>query len=372
MARPIWLEEEPWLQELLAWFLNRTDGPRERDITRRIKQATVPALFHFDEDTRYRWQLVERLATEFRIFSIRYDPRVDRFREHYENAQLRFNPEAEALLREWLDRPRIDPVRAEWVQALEQLGGVFSDGGAALLSTLPTAPGLSATELATAFAAIDQSIDRGLSLRELSARCFRGDSKFLDQREELLIRLFGERAATILPRPLLLTAWAPPEFRQLLIIENQDSFLRLADQPPPASALLYSGGFRASASRLRSEQTRFAFLPGSDPAHFQERWLDQQLPTYFWGDLDFAGMAILAALRQSLPQLRAWQAGYQPMLQQLLDGGGHTAQQADKSGQTDPGMTGCDYADQRLLPTLRTTGRSLDQEAISPGHIPRN
>jgi hypothetical protein len=66
---PGWLAEERWLLELLGWFLNRLDEPRERDVTRRIKKSTVPALFRFSEDTRYRWQLIERLAAEFGLFT---------------------------------------------------------------------------------------------------------------------------------------------------------------------------------------------------------------------------------------------------------------------------------------------------------------
>src|SRR5690606_8148513 len=121
-------------------------------------------------------------------------------------------------------------------------------------------------------------------------------------RQELLNKLFAERATLIQPRPLLLTAWAPAGFSQLLIVENQDSFLRLVESPPAGYALLYSGGFRASADRLTSEHTRFAFLPGSDASEFEQQWRSGALPMYFWGDLDFAGMGILKALRSTLPQ----------------------------------------------------------------------
>lgn len=369
MEKPIWLEEEPWLRELLEWFVVRLDSPRSRDITRRINESSVRALYRFGENTRYRWQLLESLARDYGIFSIQLDTRNSSLHaERYDNAQLRLNPDAENLLREWLDRPRIDPLRQAWLTALAHHPNTFIDGGTALLNALPTVPGLSPSELAAAFASINEILTQGqpLTLRELSARCFFGDSKFLDPRQELLGRLFGERIQAILPRPLLLTAWAPSDFSQLLIVENQDSFLRLADHPPLHCALLFSSGFRASAARLRSEHTRFAFLPGSDARCFQDRWLDPSLAAYFWGDLDFAGMGILATLRQSLPQLSAWRPGYQPMLEIIQAGGGHRAEQARKSGQTDPGQSGCVYADHTLLPALRDTGRFLDQENITP------
>ena len=365
MIAPVWLQEEPWLQSWLEWFAVRLDIDRSNALTRRVKKSTIPELYQFGEDTPYRWQLLERLASEYGIFEIIYDRKLERHQERYENAQFRFRPESEDLLREWLNRPRIDPTSEAWKLAIEQYAGCFADQGAALLNTRPTATGLSPAELVAGFAAVADHLDQQLTLREISARCFRGDSKFLDQRQELLIKLFGERASLIQPRPLLLTAWAPAGFTQLLIVENQDSFLRLVDNPPAGYALLYSGGFRASADRLTSEHTRFAFLPGSDANGFEQQWRSGTLPMYFWGDLDFAGMGILKALRSTLPQLTAWQSGYAPMVAMLEQGGGHPYEQAGKSGQSDPGATGCAYADTILLPMLSDTNLGVDQETIS-------
>jgi len=61
--------------------------------------------------------------------------------------------------------------------------------------------------------------------------------------------------------------------------------------------------------------------------------------------------------------MEAWQPGYTAMLERLPDG--HPAKDAGKQDQLDPGETGCRYADERLLPALRRTGRFLDQEAIN-------
>lgn len=364
MTAPLWLQEEPWLQRWLGWFVDRLSTERTQAITRRVKPSTLPALYEFGEDTRYRWQLLERLASEHGVFEIVYDRKLTPHQPPYENAQFRLRPESEPLLREWLDRPLIDPIAEAWQQAVVQHASCFADQGAALLNTRPTATGLTPAELVAGFAAVANHLDQSLTLREISARCFRGDSKFLDQRLDMLQKLFGEQAASIQPRPLLLTAWAPEGFTQLLIVENQDSFLRLVDNPPEGYALLYSGGFRASADRLTSEHTRFAFLPGSDASEFEQRWRSGTLPIYFWGDLDFAGMGILRALRSTLPQLAAWQPGYAPMVAILEQGGGHAYEQTGKSGQTDPGATGCAYADTILLPMLRIKNRGVDQESI--------
>jgi len=375
MTPPIWLKDEPWLAKWLGWFLDKLDNrdgePSQRAITRRIKKSTLPVLYDFNEDTQSRWQLLQQIAREHDIFKIVLDKKRSAFQEPYENAQCRLNPDCEALLRDWLNRPKQDPVALAWQQAINEHTATFSDNGDALLNQRPQIPGLTPAEIVSAFASVSQYLDQNLTLREIAARSFRGDSKALDNRLELLTKLYGDNANGIQPRPLLLTAWAPPGFTKLLIVENQDSFLRLVENPPKDYALLYSGGFRASATRLNSAHTRFAFLPGSDPDKFKALFinmgLDKQTECHFWGDLDFAGMGILKALRNSLPNLQAWQPGYQPMLAILNTGGGHTPQQTSKQNQTDPGTTGCPYTDTTLLPALREQGKSLDQEAI---HIP--
>lgn len=370
MTAPVWLRDEPWLQAWLGWFLDRLDNareaPRNRAITRRIKKSALPALYEFGEDTKGRWQLLEKLATEYGIFEIRYAKNLAPYQEHYENAQFRLNPDSEPLLREWLNRPEQDPHLLAWQAATNQQAKRFIDRGQALLEQRPDIPGWSPDEIVEAFLTIQKFLDQSLTLREISARCFNGDSKFLDNRHDLLLRLYGQIANSIQPRPLLLTAWAPPGFTSLLIIENQDSFLRLVERPPEGFALLYSGGFRASATRLGSDHTRFSFLPGSDPERFQNHWLRNDTPRYFWGDLDFSGMGILKALRNSLPALKAWKPGFLPMLEMLKTGCGHTAPQAGKIGQSDPGTTGCSFSDQQLLPALRERLRFIDQESISP------
>lgn len=363
---PTWLAEEVWLRELLGWFLDRVEQPRLRAITRRINSSTIPALFRFDGDVNFRWRLIKELESEHGVFSIQYEGKTSGYRERYENAQLRLNPDSEELLRQWLQRPRIDPTLTAWREAVSREQGRFADGGSALHAAPIAVDGYDSEELVAAFAAIGNWLGQGLTLREIAARCFRGDSKFLDLRQDLLAKCYGERVASIAPRPLLLSAFAPPDFKHLLIVENQDSFLRLARRPPRGHALLYSGGFRASAQRLTSAHTRFAFLPGSDNERFARLWLSAAMPAYFWGDLDFAGMGILKALRQSLPELTAWQPGYATMLALLQNGGGHSAAQGGKAAQSDPGDTGCTYADGLLLPALRQHRRCVDQEVVTP------
>jgi len=96
-----------------------------------------------------------------------------------------------------------------------------------------------------------------------------------------------------------------------------------------------------------------------------EEWLsgnDEKLPAYFWGDLDFSGMGILASLKKVFPLMEPWEKGYESMLDIITNGGGHSPSEAGKEKQEDPGSTGCEYSDNILLPALRLHHRFLDQE----------
>lgn len=140
------------------------------------------------------------------------------------------------------------------------------------------------------------------------------------------------------------------------------------------SLLVYAAGFRGSARRLRTRNGCRLYLrapasPASLPAI--ETWLfaplDDALPVHFFGDLDYAGMQILASLREVFPQASAWRPGYAPLAQLLAAGAGHAPQWAAKAQQIDPGSTGCSYADEQLLPLLRSPGRFIDQESLDLG-----
>jgi hypothetical protein len=50
------------------------------------------------------------------------------------------------------------------------------------------------------------------------------------------------------------------------------------------------------------------------------------------------------------------------MLEELNSGGGHEPDEAGKGAQRRVLQTGCEYADQELLPALISTGRFVDQE----------
>lgn len=232
---------------------------------------------------------------------------------------------------------------------------------------------------------------QAMALREASARAFQGRSKVLDHREELL-KLLGATSGQFTEAPIqLLLApphWSPTgsndgsgsAFKDVLFIENLVTFEHMADTRASAwagSLLVYAAGFRGSARRLRSRAGCRLYLraPASTPSlPAIERWLFEPLederegspvvPVCFFGDLDHAGMQILASLREVFPQAGAWRPGYEQLARLLVAGAGHPPELAAKAQQTDPGCTGCMYADMELLPLLRSQGRFIDQEAF--------
>jgi len=230
---------------------------------------------------------------------------------------------------------------------------------------------------------------RTMALREASAHAFQGRSKVLDHREELL-RLLGAASDQFTEAPIQLLL-APPAssptgkakaFSDVLFVENLVTFEHMADTRAPAwadSLLIYAAGFRGSARRLRSRAScrlylrapaSIASLPAIENLLFEqpnnERSTAATLPVYFFGDLDHAGMQILASLRQVFPQAHAWRPGYEHLARLLAAGGGHPPELAAKAQQMGPVHTGCPYADNELLPLLRREQRFIDQEIFEP------
>jgi len=219
-----------------------------------------------------------------------------------------------------------------------------------------------------------------MPLREASARVFQGRSKVLDNRDELL-RLLGAAARQFREAPIQLLVDIPADFDEALFIENLVTFEQMADQRRPAwsrSLLVFAAGFKGSARRLRTRQScrlyvrpghgdTLALAPSTGPGLAAvSAWLFGQspLPVRFFGDLDFAGLQILASLREVFPESQAWPPGYDDLAEKLSAGGGHLPQAASKERQIDPQMTGCAYADGVLLPLMRRLGRFVDQEAF--------
>lgn len=217
-------------------------------------------------------------------------------------------------------------------------------------------------------------------VRQLSAKYFNGHSKVLDSREEML-RLLGACEGQFLEAPIQVLVCLPPDWAQLqpqatvLFIENLVTFEVMADARQSEwakAALVYASGFKGTARRLRTPLGSTLYWKGSateaDRRAFKE-WLyssdtakQESMVVSFYGDLDLAGMQILAHLRQNISNCRAWRPGYEALLSWLQTSKGHRPDSAGKEGQVDPGLTGCAYADAMLLPALRQSGLCVDQE----------
>ncbi|WP_339616111.1 Wadjet anti-phage system protein JetD domain-containing protein [uncultured Gilvimarinus sp.] len=365
---PVWWSSELLPNRLLHKFMDQLDAGRRPYV--KVTPKTVPELYDFQgQDVEFLWALLNDLDREYHMLTIKR-ARVNPQQEPYDNAQIYFLPDKEPLVREWLNRPALDPYALTWAHELKRQQHKFEDGGAALVGRHVRVKGMSAAQVVRAFAVLGQELQRPVTLRALSARCFAGDSKALESYELLVRALYPSLSQQLQARPVMLVVHLGQPLAHILFVENQDTFLALAQADLPGITLVYSAGFRGSATRVREPgQVVFSYLnPDADTAGFKRAWFDGEassLRVSFWGDLDYAGMAILKALRQSFAQLEAWQPGYEPLLARLHAGLGHTQASGVKNPQPDPGLTGCRYADTTLLPAIRQTQSYVDQEAAS-------
>lgn len=368
-----WFLDEPLINQLLQQLLKKYEKAQKRPSVV-VNKKNCPQLFDFNgEATEALWRMVDTLSRDYQLLIIKYDKKLKHYDEHYTNARLILNTQKVTLLRKWLNCPAFDPVVCIWQAAVDRRSAAFADAGVVLRDSLLQFSGQSSDALVAAFTDIPHYLNEPLSLRELSARCFWGDSKFLDKKETLLQELFPECIHYLQPRPLLLSVYIPRKLEQWLFVENQDSFLTLASTKPETTAIVYSAGYRGSATRVRERAyVALSYLNTDVDTNvlneLKAAWFERKgaLPVFFWGDLDFAGLGILAAMRQSFPAMTAWRPGYGPMLERLEQGWGHEYSQAAKGKQLDPGQTGCAYADMQLLPAIYKYQRFIDQEAILP------
>lgn len=373
MDRPRWLDDESEVLALLHAFLDKLDrrpaGEWQQPPAIRVEPKRFPRLFRHDTGADRQWALLKSLDSA--VLDISIDRRRTPYAPEYAGARVRLMLSAEDTLRRWLDRPRSVSYAVQWREAVAQHAPSFSGGGAALAARPVQLPGKSAAELVSAFARIAQYADRELSLRQLSARCFWGHSKFLDDRSELLAALFP--SVRVQPRPILVNVHLPERIAGALFIENHDSYARaIAGIPAEAHslALVFASGFRGTAQRIREPAGvclhYHASSTAAQCAAFESWWfaVGGEMPAWFWGDLDFSGLAILKSLRMRFGDVRAWEPGYRPMLEIMHTGGGHTREVADKEDQAHPGATGCTFADQVLLPAIEQYRSFVDQEAV--------
>ncbi len=376
MTEAAW-QREPLVLAIANALLDRLDhGPEERVRVPRLKLDSRTAATLYSPNARecdFQWSLVQKMEEAGWIRLV-----VDRGQStdpgYYRNPRVELLDEG--ALRTATARPAERP--PEWHDHfLSSLATMLPSDHPALLEakrlTLPLQsydPALAARQLL----AIRSLADQPLLLREVASQVFFGQSKALDGKESLVAAVLGLSDCPFPESPIQLCVHLPEvPYTGVLFVENITPFETLARRRPPSTeqlALIYASGYRSSARRLRTPHGASVYFAGATLPTTAERdrfcaWLiraGDEVPVAFYGDLDYAGMDILAKLRVSFPFARAWQPGYTPMLVSLSAGDGHPPEAARKSGQLDPGMTGCAYADETLLPALRQHRRFVDQE----------
>jgi len=370
---PVWLAEEREIEALLHAAVDRFDRQpaeeRERDVLLPAERY-LSSLERADEGADQLWSLVGELERRgvLRIRQGRpgpYDP-------PWKGAKIAFAAAGESALRSWLQRERAPGEIERWRAVVSASAHLFPGSCEALLSRRIAIDGRSPEEVIAAFARIGHQ-SGPITLRQLSALCFWGDSKVLDERAELISALFPQ--LLVRDRAIVVAVHLPMRWEGVLFIENQDTYTAACGGTPAEAkplALVYASGFRSSAERVRSSGGAVLHYAGPGArsgdadvvARFERWWFEQERPSgpcWFWGDLDFAGMQILKTLRARFSEVSAWQPGYTPMVAQLRKEPGHSSGVGAGRGQVDPHITGCAYADEVLLPAIRERGQ-LDQE----------
>lgn len=376
-SRPLWLESAE-VRQLLNALVDRLDaaqkaGTKPQSVAfDKVWPALYKAQFesrkeelweHVGEMRRWGWlQVKPEAATKSRSG---YDP------------SPRVTVADETALRAAVGRPeRVKSAVERWRDAVAQGLEASDEVKRTVGDYCIDMPDHSMAEVVQQLNKLHAFADKPMLLREVSTQLFWGMSKVLDKRQGLVAAVLGTDECPFPESPIQLQVYLPPAgYRGVLFIENLMTFeqaLRSASSAFEGLALVYASGFKGSAQRLRSPAGCSLFYSskgalGGDLRDAFEAWLFGRgaTPVFFWGDLDYAGMRILAAMRSSFAGLSAWVPGYAPMLAGLVDGRGHSPEAAEKQGQRPIASTGCPYADTHLLPAIGSTGRYLDQELFT-------
>jgi len=374
---PPWLAEQPGIEKLLNTVVNRLNNKPGSKPGFTLNEKTLPELYAQAETSDLTWSLLQTLFDEETpIFRFKACKKRDPFDPVYLNARINFNPQSEVILRKWLNRPVVESALLQWKNLVNKYAPLFPGDVSRLSARKISVTGKKYEDVINGFVEIKQYINDELTLRNLSAKCFWQDSKFLDAKEELIRQLYPQIKIKL--RAVLVNVFLPQNIKGVLFIENQDSYNQAVQGIPDKAqnlALVYSSGFKLSAQRSRQAKgVSLHFHCESDnnmKQQFITWWhdtrsaeIENDWAVYFWGDLDYAGMDILGTLKQRFNAIQAWQEGYRPMLEVLVNGGGHAPESTGKQEQKDAGETGCEYADKQLLPVLRETGRCVDQEVV--------
>ncbi|PWG63282.1 DUF2399 domain-containing protein [Spiribacter halobius] len=371
----------PQIRALLSRFVDRLDQrpfeARDRRLTAPVTSPELPALngeTHPGDDVNL-WRHLEALARHG-VIALRFRRKHRAHDEPWRHGEIEFLPEGEAIARAVLQRP----VRSAWGQRWREAvlaSGAFADPDYAAAHPLPQIHGLTADAMVARLSRIPDRLTRGaLTAYRLGAELFGGDSKALAGREEWLEIVFGLHAGDLRYRPVLIEVYhpeAPP--RAVLLIENLESYLEAAEGMWPGTegwAFVYTAGFRGAAQRIRNARQACFHLHGSGAlnrpliSEFVESWMSQESlpwPVFFFGDLDWAGLAIYARLKAVFSDLTPWRPGYEALLLAQQEGCAHSPEMASKCDQTPVSDTGSIWLD-HIAAAMKREPKFVDQELV--------
>ncbi len=373
---PVWLNDTVEIMELCNQFIDRLNkqpaSVRQQPVGITLNKKTIPSLFRQGDVADNLWDLIKSLEEDHRVFHIRKKQQQDPFAPEYLQARLTLQDEGEETLRSWLQREKGLSSLQEWRNVVATNRHHFPGKIEKLSAHRIAVQGMEEKAILDVFVCLADYQQAGLSLRQLSSRCFYGDSKFLDNREELIRELYPN--FYIAPRPVMVSVFIPAIVEGILFIENQDTYTNaIAGNMALCKnhILVYMAGFKGSAARVRQPDGVSLHYHCKSNKVMQQQleawWFTQQTnkwPVFFWGDLDYSGMAILKALKQRFNEVCAWPPGYQLMLTLLRQQKSHQPAMTNKQAQQDPGTTGCEFSDEILLPAMRQEKKFIDQEIV--------
>lgn len=368
---------EPLVRRVLMRVIDRLDAQPQAERTHSIRinldMQTAPEIHAADSLSAraVAWAAIDgTVVAGWATLGYRKHRRHGAREEREPYLDFQWPDAVEELMREKLNRPRkAESYASQWrIRLAAQNLPISASSLARILSAPIEISTRSIEEVLCRFLSIRDLASEPLLLREVSSRVFWGLSKILDGRADAVAALLDSDECPFAEQPVVLNVHVPILPRAFLFIENHVAFERLRSGDSLGdTALIFSSGFRGAAARLRKPNGCSAYYSrASAPpavAELERRLFSPaDIPVYFWGDLDYSGMAILASLRSIFPSAQAWKPGYEPMLSRLNAGGGHSPAESGKERQRVIEATGCTYADEELIPALRVTGMFLDQE----------
>lgn len=373
---PPWLNDEKEINQLLRWFVERyikNSQRGEKPLRKTLKENFFPQ----NESGSQSWILLNKLAPA--LLTIKLKKNRPAYDVEWNGASVYIEQPCIQQLMDWLGY-EIDDSLSVWQQDVDEY--LTSDEPDNFeLGFLKSRPvkfhGKTNVDVIQQLNLLAKETAVDKTLRELSAKYFWGDSKFLES-------LSADWLCKALPhlsvedRKIQVNFFLPQYYDRVLFVENLDSYDQLMRKQPASIqhfAIVYASGFRLSAARIREVNgvsMHQSLISEGVCESFVNYWFDKNaapMPCFFWGDFDFSAMGILKSLRSHFPTMQLWQPGYQAMKQQLDAGRGHTVSLRDKQAQNDPLITGCDYADNIILPMLRKCQFCYDQEGIDLSSI---